>query len=508
MPADLARPVPVRAPAARWINYHARAAPDRIAAIDASTGRQSTYAELDDRIRRLAAVLSAQYAVSGGDRVAMLSGNRVEAIELMYACAELGSIFVPLNIRLTAHELHGLIEDCSPRVLVGEKELLTCDLLGRVPRANWDEVDAAGADVVATGAPVDLDGEAPWLIIYTSGTTGVPKGVIITHAGSHATMLASVVSGRVTAHTVCLTALPLWHVAALNLFTNPTLFMGGSVIVMSSFDAAHAGRLLTDSRTPVTHFTGVPAHYQFMDAVLGEKVLPNFVAAVGGSPVPVELIERWARRGVELRPVYGITEAGSTVAMVPAGASPGAPGDVGVPMSHIQCRIETTGSDEAGELLIRGPSVTPGYWNRPDDTARTVIDGWLHTGDIATISSDGCIRIIDRLKDMYISGGENVYPAEVEDVLSRHPAVACAAVVGVPDEKWGETGSAWLVLDDHADLQDADALRTWLRERLGAFKVPRYINIVDTLPRNATGKVLKEVLRRRSVPVSRDPWTC
>jgi fatty-acyl-CoA synthase len=492
-----------RVPAARWIDYHARATPDRVATIDADTGRRLTYAELADRIRRAAAVLSQHFKISTGDRVAMLSHNRVDAIELMYACAELGAIFVPLNIRLTDGELDGLIEDCSPRVLVGEKSLLARHLGGQVARVTWDELDTAGTDVVTTTSPTELPADAPWLIIYTSGTTGVPKGVVITHAGSQATMLAGVVCGAVTADTVCLTALPLWHVAGLNLFTNPAFFMGGRVILMRTFDAAQAVRLLTEDQAPVTHFTGVPAHYQFMDAVLGEELLPNFVAAVGGSPVPEALVQQWARRGVELRSVYGITEAGSTVAMTPAGAAPSSPGDVGVPMSHIRCRIETTGPDDVGELdvgelLVAGTSVTPGYWNKPDETARTVIDGWLHTGDIASISSDGHIRILDRIKDMYISGGENVYPAEVEDALCRHPAIACAAVVGVPDDKWGETGSAWLILHDHAELEDIESVRRWLRERLGAFKVPREIHIVESLPRNATGKVLKADLRRRS----------
>jgi fatty-acyl-CoA synthase len=487
-----------RAPAARWINHHARATPNRVATIDADTGRRLTYAELEDRIRRAAAVLSQHFLVTTGDRVVMLSHNSVDAIELMYACAELGAIFVPLNVRLTDVELGELIEDCSPRLLVGEKSLLARHLGGQVARVTWDELDTAGTDVVTTTAPTELEADAPWLIIYTSGTTGVPKGVVITHAGSHATMLAGVVSGAVNADTVCLAALPLWHVAGLNLFTNPALFMGGRVILMRTFDAAQAVRLLTDDQAPATHFTGVPAHYQFMDTVLGEQALPNFVAAVGGSPVPEALVQRWASRGVELRSVYGITEAGSTVAMTPAGAAPSCPGGVGVAMSHIRCRIETTGPDDVGELLVAGTSVTPGYWNKPAETARTVVDGWLHTGDIATISANGHIRILDRIKDIYISGGENVYPAEVEDTLCRHPAIACAAVVGVPDDKWGETGSAWLVLHDHAELEDMESLRRWLRGRLGAFKVPRDIHIVESLPRNATGKVLKADLRRSS----------
>jgi fatty-acyl-CoA synthase len=488
---------------AHWINFHACATPNRVALVDNETGQQLTYAELDGRIRHLTAVLSEQFRVTPGQRVAMLSRNCAEAIELMYACAALGAIFVPLNVRLADQELNLLIDDCAPQVVIGERELLARSVADDLPRIAWEELAALRARSASTAIAVSLQPDSPWLIVYTSGTTGVPKGVIVTHAGSNATMLAGVVSGNVGADSISLTALPLWHVAGLNLFTNPTLFMGGTVVLMRAFDAEQAISLLTASRNPVTHFAGVPTHYQFIEAVLGHAILPNFVAVIGGASVPAALVERYARRGVALRPLYGITEAGSTVSMLAAGCSPNGPGDVGVVMGHLQCRIEPTGSDgdrQAGELLLAGDSVTPGYWNKPDDTARAVVDGWLHTGDIATITSDRRIRIIDRLKDMYISGGENVYPAEVEDALSKHPQVAQAAVVGVPDDKWGETGSAWLVLRSQPMPPDLDALRTWMRDQLGAFKIPRDIHIVESLPLNATGKVLKDVLRRMSAP--------
>ena len=280
-----------------------------------------------------------------------------------------------------------------------------------------------------------MDADDPWVIIYTSGTTGRPKGVLVTHAGSEATMLAGCVAGDVTPASVCLTALPVWHVAGLNLFANPALFMGGTVLIMQSFEAEVALGLLTRAQEPVTHFCGVPAHYQFMEAEPGFAAadLRGFVAGVGGSPVPAALVESWARRGVALRTIYGISEAGSTVTMTPvtmtpAGPATGEPGDVGVPM--------------------------------------------------------------------YISGGENVYPAEVEEVLYQHPAVSQVAVVGAPDQRWGESGVAWLVLGPGAAARPED-IRRWARTRLAAFKVPRDVRLVDELPRNATGKVLKAELRRR-----------
>jgi len=292
-------------------------------------------------------------------------------------------------------------------------------------------------------------------------------------------------------------------VAGLNLFANPTLFAGGTVLIMRDFDPRLALALLTREEDPVTHFCGVPANYQFMQALpqFAEAASPRLVAAVGGSPVPAALIEDWGRRGVTLRTIYGISEAGAVVTMTPPGEAATEPGDVGMPAWHLQCRVAIDGQvcppGEAGELQIAGTSVTPGYWGRPEETAKAVSGGWLHTGDVATITADGRVRIIDRIKDMYISGGENVYPAEIEDVLYQHPAVAEAAVVGVPDQRWGETGAAWLVLTAGTQV-GAEDLRAWARTRLAAFKVPRDFHIVDALPRNATGKILKGELRRRS----------
>ena len=317
-------------------------------------------------------------------------------------------------------------------------------------------------------------------------------------------MLAALMSSGVTRDSVCLTALPVWHVAGLNLYANPVLFAGGAVLVMQAFDPGLALDLLTRAEDPVTHFTGVPAHYQFMQALPGwaEAEFPPLLAAVGGSPVPAALVEDWRRRGVTLRCVYGISEAGACVTITPPGESAAEPGDVGLPVWHLQCRVTAAGGGDCppgqpGELRIAGASVTPGYWGRPEETAQAVADGWLRTGDVAVMTDGGRVRIIDRIKDMYISGGENVYPVEIEDVLYQHPAVAEAAVVGVPDERWGETGAAWLVLAE-GSAAGPDELRSWLRPRLATFKVPRDIHLVAELPRNATGKILKADLRRRS----------
>jgi fatty-acyl-CoA synthase len=487
-----------------WIGYHARATPQQTALIDVASGRRISYAELEQRTARLASALRSSFGVARGDRVAMLSRNCSLAFELMYACARLGAIFVPLNVRLSPAELRRLAADAEPTVLFGEHDLLRAEVAPGIPALSWEEdLEPFLRESNAHVDPVPLEPDDPWVIIYTSGTTGLPKGVVVTHGGSAATMHGALAGGQVTSASACLTVLPVWHVAGLNLFANPVLFAGGTVLVMQSFDPATALGLLTRDTHPVTHFCGVPANYQFMQALPGftEARLRDFWAGVGGSPVPAALVQAWDERGVTLRTIYGISEAGAAVTMSPPGPAVTVPGDVGLPLWHLRCRVmdgdRVCAPGQPGELRVAGTSVTPGYWRQPEATAQAVRDGWLHTGDIAVASPDGRIQIIDRAKDMYISGGENVYPAEVEGALYHHPAVAEVAVVGVPDQRWGESGAAWVVLTPGVTASPADII-AWARTRIAAFKVPRDIVITERLPRNATGKVMKAELRRQA----------
>ena len=489
--------------AGSWIGYHAGVSPGRTALHDLAGGQRLSYAELDDRIARAAGTLAGRFGVGPGDRVAMLSRNCSQAFEVMYACARLGAVFVPLNVRLSDPELDTLAADAAPALLVGEQDLLGRDVAADRPRLSWEDGYELAISSSESARAVLIDPDDPWVIIYTSGTTGRPKGVLVTHAGSDATMLAGVMTAEVTRESLCLTVLPVWHVAGLNVFANPTLFAGGTVLIMRAFDPGLALDLLTRDEDPVTHFGGVPANYQFMQALprFRQATFPRLVAGVGGSPVPAALIEDWGQRGLALRTIYGISEAGAIVTMTPPGQAVSGPGDVGMPVWHLRCRVAIGGQvcppGEPGELQIAGASVTPGYWGRPEETAKAIEDGWLRTGDVAAIAADGRVRIIDRIKDMYISGGENVYPVEIEEVLYQHPAVAEAAVVGVPDQRWGETGAAWLVLTAGAQA-GPDDLRAWVRTRLATYKVPRDVHIVDALPHNATGKILKGELRCRS----------
>ncbi|MCG7203686.1 AMP-binding protein [Streptomyces arenae] len=503
-------------PTASWIRHHARRVPDRTALVDLDTGRTTSYAALAARVDSLAHSLTVN-GVGRGSRVAVLSRNDPRLFEVLYACAAIGAVMVPLNWRLTASELAAIVADAEPTVLLHDapgSEVAARIAAGTpVPTVlGWTDRKAAPdpyeewatAPLPPGWTAARVEEDAVWAIIYTSGTTGRPKGVQITHRSMLASMLGILVAHGVSGASRALTVLPLFHVAGLNLFANPVLYAGGTVVVARAFDAATTLALLTDTGTPVTHFCGVPANYQFMQQLpdFDSAELRPFTAVVGGSPVPSALLGHWKELGVPLTPVFGITEAGACVTSVPPDHD-AAPGVIGIPTLYARCRVRTSdGVDAApgqtGELQVNGPLVTPGYWRAPEATAEAfTADGWLRTGDAAAVTEDGMLVLVDRWKDMYISGGENVYPAEVENVLHEHPEVSQAAVVGTPHARWGESGAAFVVPVKGTEPRPDDLVR-WCKEHLAAYKVPASVTVVDDLPRNATGKVLKAPLRERA----------
>ena len=507
-----------------WIAYHAARAPEHVALIDSHRSRETTYGELAVRVRALARSMAEDIGVGSGDRVAVLSRNDTRVFEVLYACALLGAVCVPLNWRLSPTELGGIVADAAPRMLVHESWAgptavqLTGLLPGDAPRlVAWasddDETDdyeiLAQQVVPPDWAPPPVPEHALWTIIYTSGTTGVPKGVQTTHAGALAGMLGILVAHGVDASSRCLTVLPTFHVAGLNLHANPVLFAGGTVVVARTFEPAGVLQQLVDPHRPITHFCGVPANYQFLQQLpeFADAPLRPFVAVVGGSPVPSALVAAWAERGVALTTVFGITEAGACVSTMPPGRELDHNGTIGKPVLYAQCRIQTVEGGaaaigETGELQIAGRVVTTGYWRKPEATAAAfTADGWLRTGDAARLTDDGHLVLVDRWKDMYISGGENVYPAEVENVLHAHDQVSQTAVVGVPHPRWGETGVAFVVPARGA-APTAEDLVAWCRDHLAPYKVPAHVILLAELPRNATGKVLKAPLRDEAATIA------
>jgi fatty-acyl-CoA synthase len=340
--------------------------------------------------------------------------------------------------------------------------------------------------------------------MYTSGTTGRPKGAIITQGMAFWNAINLCEAFGVTADTVNLVALPIFHTGGLNVHAMAAFHQGGTNAVMHTFDPGEGLRVLSDPELGLTHFLAVPANWLFMSQAPGfaEASFPGLVSAgVGGSPTPADLIKVWWDKGVPLQQAYGMTETGPLVLSLTKEDAARKIGSAGLPAMHNECRIvDEGGADVApgavGELWVRGPNVTPGYWNRQEATAASFTDGWLHTGDAARQDEEGYYYIVDRWKDMYISGGENVYPAEVENVLYDLPGVAEAAVIGVPDERWVEVGRACIVRRPGTSVTEADVVRH-CTERLARFKVPRSVVFLDELPHNATGKIQKHELRAR-----------
>lgn len=497
-----------------WIAYHATRRPEAIAAVDVVSDRRHTYRAFDRRIRALAAHLRDACDVSPGARVAVLAQNTTDMFEVQFACFRLGAIFVPLNWRLALPELHAIVADCAPSVLVHDDEFAApaqelarhhaiARLFPRGPDASLYERAIAEARPFDEYLPLAHDDVCT--ILYTSGTTGVAKGSVTTYGMNFWNAVNCIGVAALTAQTVVLCALPLFHSAGLNIFANPTFHAGGTVAVMRRFDPGDALRLLTDPTLGVTHVHGVPALYQSMAAH------PDFQAAdltrmvgafVGAAPVPVALLETWRRKGVVLRQNYGMTEAGPLVLNLEAAGAARKAGSAGKPVMHVEVRVvvdavaRDAAPDEVGELWVRGPAITPGYWNQPEATRQAFAEGgWLRTGDAVRVDDEGFFTVVDRWKDMYVSGGENVYPAEVENVLYRHPAVAEAAVIGVPDPRWGEVGCAVVVAKPGMAMTEAELL-AHCGTALARYKIPRSIIFTEALPRNAVGKVHKPTLRR------------
>ena len=488
---------------ARWIGDRAAVDPDRVA-VDDGTGRV-TYGELDARCAHLAAVMVAA-GMRPGDRIATLTVNSTDHVVAFFACARARLALVPLSWRLSPREVADQLRHCEAGLLLVQSGCanLAADAVARLDapppteRLGLDGIEARPAGP-APGAPVS-DGD-PLLIMYTSGTTGRPKGVVLTQANCFWTNLSLSRRVSLSADDVVLSVLPQFHVGGWNIQPLLAWWLGATVLLEPSFDA---GRVLSLIATAgVTTMMGVPANYLF----LAEH--PEFArvdmsrlrhAIAGGAAMPESLLRTWHARGVGLVQGYGLSEASPNVLCLPDEDARRKAGYAGKPYPYVEVAVADldTGAmlDGAadGELLVRGPNVFSGYWRDPETTARALRGGWLHTGDVVHRDAEGYFRIVDRADDMFISGGENISPGEVENVLYRHPAVAEAAVVGVPDPRWGQVGAAFVVRRAGCDVGAAE-LMEYCRAELAHFKVPRSVDFVESLPHSAVGKLLRRELR-------------
>lgn len=497
-----------------WLEKRATLSPNRVALEDAETGRSVTYREWNLAANRTANLLLA-LGIRKGDRVAILATNCIEYLDVVMACNKTGAILQNLNWRLAVPELEGLIADAEPTVLIyGEEFADTVNKLrGRAgsvrhfvalgERASDSDRHFSERLSLPDEFPnrPELSADDPWVICYTGGTTGLPKGAILSHGNIIWNAVNTVASWGLTPDDVAILNAPLFHTGGLNVFTMPLAHIGGKSIVCKGFDVDQVFDLIAGGE--VTLFFGVPTMFIMMQQHprWDEADFGNLKLVIsGGAPCPMPVFEKFWAKGVDFKTGYGLTEAGPNTFWLPKEDVRRKPGYVGFPLFHIGVKIvRPDGSecdpDEPGELLIRGPHVTPGYWNNPEATARTIVDGWLHTGDIAVRDSEGYYKIAGRIKHMIISGGENIYPAEVESVMYGHPAVAQAALIGVPDEKWGEVGRAIVVLEPGASLTEGELLE-YLRERLARYKVPKSVVFVDDLPKTGAGKIDRRELER------------
>jgi fatty-acyl-CoA synthase len=491
-----------------WTARRARKTPGAVAIRHAGT--ELSYAELHDRVLRLARALRG-LGVAPGDRVAYLGPNHPSFLEAFFAAGTIGAVFVPLNTRLAGPELAHQLADSGAAVLVyapqqaavlaGLDELPVASMVAlQQPAAGQHDYASLLAGPPPEPADVPVSLADPCLIMYTSGTTGAAKGTTLTHGNITWNAINVLVDADFRDDEVALAVAPLFHTAGLNMLCLPTLLKGGTVLIEAAFDPGRALALISEQR--VTSMFGVPAIYDAMAAQPGwaDADLSSLrMLLCGGAPVPDATIQRYLRRGLAFIQGYGMTEASPGTLLLDAAHTVAKAGSAGVP--HFFTDVRVAGPDQAevkpgerGEILVSGPNVMPGYWGRPEATAAALRGGWLHSGDVGRADADGYVYVVDRIKDMIISGGENVYPAEVENALLGHPAVADCGVIGVPDATWGEVGRAIVVLRPGAAVTEAELLG-YLNGRLARYKIPRSVRFASALPRTATGKILKKQLR-------------
>ena len=493
--------------AAKWALY----SPQKVALKELDTGRTLTYAELNQAANFLAAELTLRHGLRKGDRVMAMAEHCLEYVVLFSAAQKTGLVLVPINYRLAAAEIDYLVANCQPSLLIYEaqfqdKALPLPALAAPTAPKVWPLQTLA--DICQRGleasepvpfAAAELDEDDPVFILYTSGTTGFPKGALYTHRMLLWNSLNTSLSLEITPDDVTINCMPPFHTGGWNVLLTPFLHRGATVGLLRKFQPEHLLALLDQERADI--FMGVPTMLKMM------MESPAFAAAdlgslryfiVGGEALPLEVIRAWDRKGIKIRQGFGLTEVGPNLFSLHQNDAMRKIGSIGRSNFYVETKLideqgQEVGPNEVGELCLRGPMTTPGYWRDPEATAKALPDGWFRTGDLLRCDEEGYFFVMDRIKNMYISGGENVYPAEIERFLLTFPGVSEVAVIGVPDERWGEVGKAFIVTKG-LDIS-CDALRAYCAGNLARFKVPKYLELVAELPKNDTGKINKKALK-------------
>ncbi len=471
--------------------------------------------QFNERVNRLANTFL-EHGIEKGQRIAVLLGNSNVFLEVLFALSKIGGIMVPLNFRLAPPELVYILNDAEPMLMLYSPEFLSviqamegqlpsvktlvCEMEGGNPDDLEYEAWIKDQSVEEPAIDYDVGLEDPHFIMYTSGTTGRPKGAVVRQGQTQWNAINGMLTYPQEDTITDLCCAPLFHIGALHASATPNLYRGNRLVIQRFFDPGQALKLIEENQ--VNLMFGIPVMFLFMSQV-PEFQNTNFSSVkfflVGGSPCPKTIIETFQKKGVVFNQGYGMTETATGVTALGSEDSLRKLGSCGKPLFHTDIRlVDLEGNDVAqgkkGEVLIKSPTVIKEYWRRPEESANTIVDGWLHSGDIGYLDEEGYLYLVDRSKDMYISGGENVYPAEVEDVLMSHTAVADAGVIGVPDKKWVEVGLAVLVKAPEANVTEEEII-DYCKGKLAGFKRPRKVVFIDQLPRTLTGKILKKDLR-------------
>ena len=498
-----------------YIERHAEITPNKIATIDIASRRSQTYAEMNHRVSKIAKVLADQ-GVSAGDRVGFYALNSTDIFDIIYACWRIGAISLALNYRLSSEELAYQINDSDPKTLFYDIEFESnVQKLKSITKIkNWIDLDGLGGkstfeELISNATTLEKKITQKFsdqcLLMYSSGTTGKPKGVIVTHGMMFYSAIDGINLTKLTSDSVSLASMPIFHIGGLNVSCCPVIRIGATVVVIRNFEPGLVLDVIADKNLGIDQLFKVPAAYNALRLHPKIKItdFSRIVTALAGAEtVPTSLVEWWHKnKNLKIQEGYGLTESAAAGILIPREDIKEKPGSAGKPLMHMDVKIiqqdETkAGINTSGELLIKGPNITPGYWNNPEATKKSFSNGWFKTGDIGKIDQDGFIYIEDRIDDMYISGGENVYPAEIENILYQIPEIREAAVFGVKDSKWGVTGCAVIVLNENQDL-DEDKIYNFCEDKLAKFKIPKHYVFYDILPRGATGKVLKYQLREK-----------
>ena len=498
-----------------WLTRRQLYTPGKTAIVDDVTGRRYTYAVLNKRANRLARHLQRHFDVKPKDRVACLSVNNIEYLDLYFACGKIGAILVPLNYRLREHGIREMVVDCRPRLLVFDSSYVDIAVALRrdkcvermmpIHAEHTPDSAATVAEVVEQGGDQGpemfvADEADIAMVLYTSGTTGSPKGAMISWRQIHWNAINTIISLQLSQSDVSYLNTPLYHTGGWHVLFTPLMYMGGTLVLQKEFDPERCNALM--GPRGITVLFGIPTMLRMMTETsnFGAADFSSVRFAIcGGESCPIPVIRAYREKGVPMRQGYGLTEAGPNCYSLPAQDALRKEGSVGFPNFHMQVRILKESGvpaepGEVGELVIGGPHVFSGYWNNPEASRETLREGWVYTGDLFRQDEEGYYFIVGRKKDLFISGGENVYPAQVERVLYAHPSIAQAAVIGVPDPKWGESGCAFVVLQPGATLGEQE-LMDYCKETLASYQCPKSVVFRDELPLGHSGKIDKKALR-------------